>query len=481
MTAGGARIAWLVPSLIEGSGGHRTIVQNVNALIDRGHACDIYLEPDAGARDSEAAAARRLREYFGDTAATVRLGFNVQGRYDLVFATAWYTAKFVNELAVPCPKAYFVQDFEAYFNVMGDGYLLAVNSYRYGLLPVTIGRWLTDKLTREFGTPSRYFDFCADLGVYGPSAQHAREHAVCFICQPEKPRRCTRLGLEALGILKHWRPDVQIYLYGSRTSANAWFEHQDLGLLGVQDCNRLYNRCAVGLCLSSTNPSRVPFEMMAAGLPVVDLYGPNNLFDMPDSGVLLADSRPESLARALLTLLDDQQRRTQMSHSAAEFMADRDLAAGFRQFTEAAEALLRGDHAGASVPPPLYRRRCFDSASGPLNAADAASQTVAAEQAAAATALAARLAEQVRAMEEYDSILNSRIWGLVQRLKSMWLYRWTARRRWGPDYLRSDTGSDPRARLAGLKASRTYRTIQRLKQMRLYRWYARRKHGPAAG
>jgi glycosyltransferase involved in cell wall biosynthesis len=481
VTAGGAKIAWLVPSLIEGSGGHRTIVQNVNALIDRGHACDIYLEPTAGANDSEATAARRLREYFGDTAATVRLGFDVQGHYDLVFATAWYTAKFVNDSALRCPKAYFVQDFEAYFNAMGDGYLLAVNSYRYGLSPVTIGRWLTDKLTREFGTPARYFDFCADLGVYRPLAQPARERAVCFICQPEKPRRCTRLGLEALGILKHWQPDVQLYLYGSRTPANAWFEHQDLGLLSVPDCNRLYNRCAAGLCLSSTNPSRVPFEMMAAGLPVVDLYGPNNLFDMPDSGVLLADSRPESLARALLTLLNDQQRRTQMSQSAAEFMADRDLAAGFRQFTEATEALLRGDVAGAGAPPQLYRRPCFDLTSGPLSDVDGGLRAVATEQAAEAAALATRLAEQVRAMEELDGILNSRSWGLVQRLKSTWPYRWLARRRWGPDHLRSDTGSDPRERLARLKASRAYRTIQRLKQMRLCRWYARRKYGPAAG
>ena len=37
------RAAWVLPSLIEGSGGHRTILQNVQYLIRKGYECDVYV------------------------------------------------------------------------------------------------------------------------------------------------------------------------------------------------------------------------------------------------------------------------------------------------------------------------------------------------------------------------------------------------------------------------------------------------------
>ena len=103
-------------------------------------------------------------------------------------------------------------------------------------------------------------------------------------------------------------PKVKIYLYGSSQSAKGsiWFEHEHLGLLKLYDCNELYNRCAVGLCLSSSNPSRIPFEMMAAGLPVVELWRENNLYDLSPKAVSLSDQTPESLAEGILRLLADQ-------------------------------------------------------------------------------------------------------------------------------------------------------------------------------
>ena len=40
------KIAWVIPHPGKGSGGHRTIIQNVNALIRQGYECDIYVEDD---------------------------------------------------------------------------------------------------------------------------------------------------------------------------------------------------------------------------------------------------------------------------------------------------------------------------------------------------------------------------------------------------------------------------------------------------
>ena len=325
------RAAWVLPSLIEGSGGHRTILQNVQYLIRKGYECDVYVEDKGEVKNSEELR-RQAETLFGKHDCRFILGYDIQGEYDIIFATAWFTAKVVRDCNSSAVKAYFIQDFEALFNPMGDGYILACNSYGYGLKPVTIGRWLSHKMQTEYHTPSRYFDFCADRRIYRPLPDAKKEHAICFVYQPDKPRRCSVLGIEALGIVKFLRPDVKIYLYGSNIKGNVWFEHENLGIIPLEKCNALYNKCEVGLCISSSNPSRIPFEMMAAGLPVVDLYMENNFFDMPNEGVRLAHTTPESIAQALIEILDHKEMAAEMSEAGKRYMADKDLEHGFEQF-----------------------------------------------------------------------------------------------------------------------------------------------------
>ena len=325
------RAAWVLPSLIEGSGGHRTILQNVQYLIRKGYECDVYVEDKGEVKNSEELR-RQAETLFGKHDCRFILGYDIQGEYDIIFATAWFTAKVVRDCNSKAVKAYFIQDFEALFNPMGDGYILACNSYGYGLKPVTIGRWLSHKMQTEYRTPSRYFDFCADRRIYRPLPDAKREHAICFVYQPDKPRRCSVLGIEALGIVKFLRPDVKIYLYGSNIKGNVWFEHENLGIIPLEKCNALYNKCEVGLCISSSNPSRIPFEMMAAGLPVVDLYMENNFYDMPNEGVRLAHTTPESIAQALIEILDHKETAAEMSEAGKRYMADKDLEHGFEQF-----------------------------------------------------------------------------------------------------------------------------------------------------
>ncbi len=127
-------------------------------------------------------------------------------------------------------------------------------------------------------------------------------------------------------------------------------EHENLGLISLQQCNRLYNTCMAGLCISATNPSRIPFEMMAAGLPVVDIYRENNLYDMPDGGALLALSTPEAIANALRTILDSSPLQEKMSDTGCRFMEARSLQYGYKQFSDAIAMLLEGESGlGAAI------------------------------------------------------------------------------------------------------------------------------------
>lgn len=316
------KAAWLIPSLLEGSGGHRTIINHINNLSNTGVQCVIYVEDSE--HKSSKALAKQLQNYFGECLAEVKSGWDVDQYFDVGFATVWYSAKVIYDTDKVNRKYYFVQDFEPSFNPIGDEYLMAESSYTYGLKIITIGRWLAQMLHDRYQAETQYFDFSADLNVY-KDINIRRTKTVCFVYQPEKPRRCTQIGLGALRIVKHYRSDIQIELYGSNAlSKHLSFQHKNRGLLTLDECNYLYNESSIGLCISASNPSRIPFEMMAAGLPVVDIHKDNNLFDQPDDSVILAESNPEAIALAILDLLDDESLHDNMSISGKRFMKGRD-------------------------------------------------------------------------------------------------------------------------------------------------------------
>lgn len=466
-----ARIAWFVPAMIEGSGGIRTMLQNADALVRRGHDCDVYVDHrgDAGSGADERVR-DEVRRLFGYAHPGVYAGLRLRRPCDLALATAWWTAPLVAALPPNILKAYFVQDFEAWFNPMGDGFLLAEHSYRLGLTPITIGRWLSLKLSRDFGCRPAWFEFAADHAVYRPAPDRPREDAVCFVYQPEKPRRCPRIGLRALELVRRRRPGAAVYLFGSNQRADRP-GLTDLGLLDVEGCRDLYNRCAVGLCISSSNPSRVPFEMMASGLPVVDVHRETNLYDMPDDAMILAEPTPESIAHALLHVLESPGLRASMSEAGMRFMAARTLERSFDQFVDAIDDVLGGrterwSDRLASIER-TYRRDAFrsDRADAPPEA-DAAGCGEDQSVAAARTALA--------------HLEGSRAWRMAQALKRTPLYRAYARARFGPGWDLVDPAEDPRQRLERISRSRIARIIQAMKRTGAYRFYARRRAAGSA-
>lgn len=349
------KIAWIIPYPIKGSGGIRTMVQNANFLADQGYECDIYVEEDY-VNDSETLK-KRIEEYYGACHCGTYVGIAMRKKYDLVFATySVLTADYVYYMKDIAHRAYFIQDFEPWFEPMGGQYLEMERTYYYGLQGISIGNWLTHKISTEYHSPITSFPFCADLNVYKKLPNVEKEKAVCFIYQPEKARRCSKLGMQALLLVKHLRPDVKIYIYGSDVPAEFDFEVENLHIIPIDQCNELYNKCQVGLCISASNPSRIPFEMMAAGLPVVDLYRENNLYDIPDTGVLLANSTPEAIATAIISILDDKKMQQKMSKAGSEFMKDYPLERGFQDFLTAVERVLSGEELDGKKVQKIYHK-----------------------------------------------------------------------------------------------------------------------------
>lgn len=353
------KIAWLVPYPIQGSGGHRTIFAHIRNLTSRGHECHVFIGEDPDENMDPNVMREIVEDYFGPCPAKIHPGFMVKDHFDMAVATAWWTAEEVARNVSADHKLYFVQDFEPCFNPMGDFYIQAENSYRKGLTPLTIGRWLSELLQNRYQSSCSHFEFTADGSIYHPLASVEKENAICFIYQPEKPRRCALIGEQTLAIVKHYNPEVTIYTYGSNDKPSFMFEHTHLGVLSLEECNRLYNTCRAALCLSSSNPSRVPFEMMAAGLPAVDFHDENTIYDFPQGGVLLAEKTPSSLAGALLKIIASPTLQNEMREIGLSFMTKRPAELEFNQCAERIEALLDGDIPDFRKFSPLYKSSPF--------------------------------------------------------------------------------------------------------------------------
>lgn len=344
------RAAWCVPFPSKGAGGFRTILQNVVALRSLGYTCDLYFAPSPEKIFDIDAIRSNLLEWYGFVPEGLYFADRLRGSYDVSIATAWDTASFVADSSC-ARKLYFVQDYEPWFMPMGDLRVDAEQSYQLGLQPITIGRWLANRMSEEGGLPVPCCDFGANPTVYRELESVSREHAICAICQPEKPRRMINLLLNSIRTILEVDPSLTIYLYGSNEGQLPLFPQvRNLGVISVEECNLLYNRCLCGIALSVSNPSRIPFEMMATGLPVVDLYGENNLYDYPTDAVTLAQPTAEGIASAVISLLVDEPRRRRARAKGMSWMRGRTVEEESLSFAHSVDEFVRtGAFSGGRV------------------------------------------------------------------------------------------------------------------------------------
>ena len=106
----------------------------------------------------------------------------------------------------------------------------------------------------------------------------------------------------AIEILAAHRPDIELHFYGEKIGKLpfAYFDH---GRVTADQLNDIYNRCCAGLCLSLTNVSLVPHEMLAAGcIPVVN-DAIHNRIVLDNPFVRYAPLNPHALAAELESLI----------------------------------------------------------------------------------------------------------------------------------------------------------------------------------
>jgi len=335
------RALWVITPPAKGSGGHKTAFNHINAMIEAGYDCDLLVMYSEGVEPEKESNIIEANTLF--CAAKIYTSFDdIKGDYDIAFATTWDSAKIVKKINSD-RKGYFIQDYEPWFLEAGSkGYKQAKKTYHLGFSPITIGGWLAKKIEDEGGVKAAHYDFCIDNSAYYDMNQK-RERAICAVYQPEKPRRYADMVCRVLGKVHELDPSITLYAYGSyKTDERLRLANvNELGIISVGELNELYNKCRAGLCISLSNPSRIPFEMMGSGLCVVDVDVPNNQLDYPKDILTLAENDEEALAKALIELVNDEAKNSDKSQKGAEHMKDYSFERAYKQFVDIVDELLK--------------------------------------------------------------------------------------------------------------------------------------------
>jgi glycosyltransferase involved in cell wall biosynthesis len=318
------KIAWIVPGLAIGSGGHRNIFRCAYQLEQRGHEVSLHFV-DIAERDETLR--RLVHVHFYPFEGHIGVfDADSAGQSDVLMATLWSTVQVAESIRNKVGEIiYFVQDYESAFYAMGSEYVLAEATYRKGLYAITSGIWCEKVLRNNFAMEADHFQFPIDRSIYFDSGPAPRSNRIIFFAKPGVTRRCFELGVDALGRFHRLRPDVEIAFFGADDAAHRKmdFPVTQLGMLPtIGDLAGLYRSSRAGIVFSTTNPSLVPYEMMACGLPIFDLGRPGNEQNYGDrfDVARLVNPDPSIMAVEIAALLENEPELRERSRKGLEFV-----------------------------------------------------------------------------------------------------------------------------------------------------------------
>ena len=318
------RLALVIPSFRRGSGGHNTLLQIFSRLERRGHLCSVWLYDFTGQHLAEWPAVIRadIREFFAPIEGPVYKGFADWQGADVAIATGWQTVHPTLMLDQCRARAYIVNDHEPEFYAASTEREMAEDTYRHDLHCIAASPWLRDLLIERYAASADAFQLGVDHSLYQPRPVTRRKDTVIYYARHVTPRRAVPVGLMALSELHRRRPDLRIVLFGDEGKLESPFPYEHLGVLTPPQLATLYSEATVGLCLSLTNFSLMPKEMLACGLPCVELadVSAESIFGS-DGPLELATLDPRAIADALERLLDDPEHWEQRSREGIEFVA----------------------------------------------------------------------------------------------------------------------------------------------------------------
>ena len=333
---------WIIPDAANKSGGgHMSIFRHVRFLEAQGHQQTLWLRPPWFHNSPEEALATFQAYQPLGAAVEVRFLPDDPGQIsgDAVIATDWWTAYPALAVSHVHERFYVVQDFEPQFQPMGAGYLLAENTYRFGFNCLCGGNWLAQRLRDDYGCWTRAWPLAYDPEIYfsqgSISTKPDAVPRIAFYYRPSTPRRAVELALAAFELLHAQGLRFSVDFFGEPLAFTPAYSYQDHGVLTPPELADLYRAVDFGVVFSATNYSLIPLEMMACGLPVVELDMPGTRAVFPAGTTLSVAPDPVKIAAGIQSALSEPGQLVPIRQAAAAHVATRNWSASCTAFEQA--------------------------------------------------------------------------------------------------------------------------------------------------
>lgn len=292
---------WIIPDFGQGGGGHLNIFRTVRFLEKQGFYCKIWIANPV-IHKSEKSAYCDLIKYYPTVKAD--LVFLTDDQYptdgDALIATGWQTVEWAKKIRSYQVLFYFVQDYEKLFYAKGSNYFLAEKTYTEDINCICASPWLERIMKEQYGRNTCSYklgynktEFYEDHSIEKYSVLDNKKHIIVY-SRIYTERRAVELSMIALHLVAQKRDDFIVHCIGGGVDLTAApFDYVLHGVMSLEQLKDLYNACDFGVCFSATNYSLLPQEMMACGLPLLELDGENtrNVF-APD---IIRFTKPDPL------------------------------------------------------------------------------------------------------------------------------------------------------------------------------------------
>lgn len=326
------KVAWIISPFHIGSGGHQTIFRFIRHLENKNYQNHIYITDGHGFK-SEKEAFETIQKHFMPLP-NIKVSFlreqelvnghEVVEDCDILFATRYNTVYYAALINNCIKRMYFVQDLENLFFPVSYLSVLVENTYKMGFIGVCASPWLS-KTLQNYGMRTHSFFLGYDHKIYTDKNLVREPKSIAFYGRFESERRAVELGMQALEAVQKVEPNMKAYIYGSNYAMKGYdVDVVNMGILTYKQMSELFSRVQVGMSFSLTNYGLTPTEMMASGLPVVELDGENtrSVFDQGDN-IMLAEKNPTAIAETILKLFDNGLLREQIVKGGFDFVKDK--------------------------------------------------------------------------------------------------------------------------------------------------------------
>ncbi|MBO5197447.1 MAG: glycosyltransferase family 4 protein [Lachnospiraceae bacterium] len=305
-------IWFIITRMVRFHGGQTSVLRLGTELAKQGFAVGYAVYKAQSKEEMELCARSNLAGYQGKLYTRQELA---AGKPDIVIATSWDTVSFAKRL--PGYKMYFVQDYEPYFYSFGELFLLAKKTYEQGLHMVSLGKWNRDMILRECKpvSPVDVVDFPCEKKEYPRierkfESYRTKKTLIFAVYLKYYGKRLPCIIPHLLEELaEEFKKDgvvLDVRYYGEAKNFTSK-GGRNLGMLNKQELYQLYAEADFGMVASMSNISLVPYEMLAAGLPVIEFEdGTFTEFFPEDCAILTSLSGRELYQRLKAAMADPE-------------------------------------------------------------------------------------------------------------------------------------------------------------------------------